>query len=114
MTTSSTVLLPGFYRYTYPTFVDKPQYICVHFLTPDSQQAFVSYPDDRARKAASLVSIDWFQSVTLCLLEGQPQLMSFLTKLFTKESANRCLKLGSDQWLPISPTNYDLSQQLAA
>ncbi|AKD54845.1 hypothetical protein SD10_07920 [Spirosoma radiotolerans] len=114
MITSPTAISPGFYQYTYPTFVDEPQYICVHFLTPDGQQAFVSYPHNQARKAASLISIDWFQSVMLCQLEGQPQLMTFLTKFFTQDSDKRCIKLGSGQWLPTDLTRYELSQQLMA
>ena len=114
MDTLCTAPQPGFYQYTYPTFVDTAQYICVHFLTPDGQQAFVSYPHDRARKAAQLVAISWFQSVTLCRLEGQPQLMSFLSMLFAKEVTNRCIKLGLGQWLPNDLTNYEFSQQFIA
>lgn len=114
MDTFSTAPLLGFYQYTYPTFVDTPQYICVHFLTPDSQQAFVSYPYNRARKAAQLIAISWFESVALCKLEGQPQLMPFLAMLFTEEVSNHCLELGSDQWLLNERTGYELSQELMA
>lgn len=110
----STTPLPGFYQYTYPTFVDTPQYICVHFLTPDGQQAFVSYPYNRARKAAQLIAISWFESVTLHKLAGQPQLMPFLAMLFTKEVNNGCLELRSDQWLLNDLTEHEFSQELVA
>ncbi|AUD07046.1 hypothetical protein [Spirosoma pollinicola] len=114
MDTRSTYPLPGFYQYTYPTFVATPQYICVHFLTPDSQQAFVSYPHNRTCKAAQLIAISWFESVTLCPLEGQPQLMSFLGMLFTEEATKNCIKLESNQWLPNDLAGYEFSQQRMA
>ncbi|WP_461117093.1 hypothetical protein [Spirosoma jeollabukense] len=78
MQLSATYLLPGMYQYTYPTFADTPQTICVHFLTPDRQQAFVSYPRHRNHKAAQLVDAGWFNSVKLVKMNGQPQLMHFL------------------------------------
>ncbi|SFD91896.1 hypothetical protein [Spirosoma endophyticum] len=74
----STHPLPGIYQYSYPTFVDTPQQICVHFITPDQQKAFVSYPRHPNRKAAQLIDISWFKSVDLVKLDGQPQLMHFL------------------------------------
>ena len=83
MITNSTYLVPGLYQYSYPTFVDTPQQICVHFLTPDRRSAFVSYPHHPNRKAAQLISLSWFQSVKLVKLEGQPQLMDFLEFLCT-------------------------------
>ena len=78
MTLSATNLQPGTYQYTYPTFVDRPQLICVHFLTPDHQQAFVSYPNNLNRKAAQLIDISWFNSVVLLKLDGHSRLMHFL------------------------------------
>jgi hypothetical protein len=75
MNTYSTCPTPGVYQYTYPTFVDTPQLICVHFVTPDQQQAFVSYPN---HQAAKLLSISWFNSVQMIKLDGKPQLMQFL------------------------------------
>lgn len=114
MDTLYTTPQPGFYQYTYPTFVDAAQYICVHFLTSDGQQAFVSYPHNRARKAAELVSISWFESVTLRQLEGQPQLMSLLGILFVKEVTDGRVKLESNQWLPNDLAGYEFSQQLMA
>lgn len=114
MNTLSTAPLPGFYQYTYPTFVDTPQYICVHFLTPDGQKVFVSYPYNRACKAAQLIAISWFESVVLCKLEGQPQLMPFLAMLLTKEATDHWLELGSHQWLLNELTGYKLSQDLTA
>ena len=91
---------PGFYQYTYPTFIDTPQHISVHFLTPDGQQAFVSYPHHRGHKAAQLIPISWFESVILFRLEGQPQLMDFLATLFTNWLDDRCFQFGSDHRLP--------------
>ena len=74
----STYPLPGLYRYTYPTFTDIPQHLCIHFLTSDRQHAFVSYPHHRTHKAAQLIDVNWFNSVELVKLDGQPQLMHFL------------------------------------
>ena len=78
MTLSSIYPQPGTYEYTYPTFVDAPQRICVHFLTPDRRQAFVSYPNARSRKAAQLIDISWFNSVDLVKLDNHSPLMHFL------------------------------------
>lgn len=114
MNKSFTRPLPGLYQYTYPTFVDTPQHICVHFLTPDSQQVFVSYPDHRSRKAARLIPVSWFESVVLVQLEGQPQLMNFLTELFTDWFDDRCLKLPADHRLLNDQNGHGFSQQLAA
>lgn len=79
----STYLALGVYQYTYPTFVDKPQLICVHFFTPDGQQAFVTYPGHPYPKAAQLVPIGWFESVTMVKLAGSSPLMHVLEVLFT-------------------------------
>ncbi|RZK65786.1 MAG: hypothetical protein EOO85_27795 [Pedobacter sp.] len=114
MDTSYITPQPGLYQYTYPTFVDTAQYICVHFWTPDGQQAFVSYPHNRARRAAELVSISWFESVTLCRLEGQPQLMSFLGMLFIEKFTDGRVQLKSNQWLPNNLAGYEFSQELMA
>ncbi|WP_143100694.1 hypothetical protein [Spirosoma endophyticum] len=80
------------YQYTYPTFTDAPQQICIHFLTPDQKEAFLSYPNHPKPKAAQLVDIRWFESVELVKLDGQPQLMHFLENIlpswFNKPSAN--------------------------
>ena len=78
MTLRSTYTLPGLYLYAYPTFVDAPQQICIHFFTPDRQKAFVSYPHHRNHKAAQLIDASWFNSVDLVKLDGHPQLMHFL------------------------------------
>jgi hypothetical protein len=75
--------LPGCYQYTYPTFVDTPQYICVHFFTSDGQKAFVSYPHHPNRKAAQLIPVSWFQSVVMVELDGEPRLMKFLDVILT-------------------------------
>ena len=93
--------LPGIYQYTYSTFVDRPQQICIHFLTPNQQQAFVSYPGQRNRKAAQLVDINWFKLVELVKLEGQPQLMHFLDVILP-------------QWLNDLPTKVIPLDSLAA
>ena len=114
MHTSSPPLLPGFYQYTYPTFVDTPQHICVHFLTLDGQQAFVSYPYHRGRKAAQLIPVSWFRSVVLSRQEGQPQLMDFLAMLFTGWFDDHCPKLQSAQWLVDEPNEYGLIQRFVA
>lgn len=99
MDTLSTCPQPGFYQYTYPTFVDTPQHICVHFLTPDGQQAFVSYPHHPSRKAAQLIPVRWFQSVSMLQLEGQHQLMDFISRLFTGWYDDRRFESRSDRWL---------------
>lgn len=70
MNINSTFPLPGIYKYSYPTFTDTPQQIYIHFLTPDSQSAFVSYPCHPNHKAAQLIPIRWFQSVNLIKLDG--------------------------------------------
>jgi hypothetical protein len=105
--------LVGFYQYTYPTFVDKPQYICVHFLTEDGQEAFVSYPNNRSRKAGRLIPVSWFQSVTLLQLDGKPRLMDFVEMLFTQR--DECyLQTEQKHWLANEPVEYELSQRLVA
>ncbi|MCK8491735.1 hypothetical protein M0L20_07715 [Spirosoma sp. RP8] len=78
MTQLSTPPSPGFYQYTYPTFVDSPQQLYVHFITPDGKNAFVSYPNHPNHKAAGVVALSWFKSVTLTRLEGQPPFMQFV------------------------------------
>lgn len=114
MPTRSTHLLPGFYQYTYPTFVDTPQHICVHFLTLDGQQAFVSYPYHPSRKAARLIPVSWFRSVVLLPLEGQPQLMDVLARLLTGWFDDCGFKRQSDPWLSTEPNEYGLIQRHAA
>ncbi|WP_420147152.1 hypothetical protein [Spirosoma sp.] len=57
--------LPGTYQYTYPTFIDTPQLITVHYLTPDQQKAFVSYPKHPNCKAPQFVPIEWFNGVIM-------------------------------------------------
>ncbi len=113
MNRTSTNPQPGFYQYTYPTFVDTPQHICVHFLTPDGGQAFVSYPYHRGRKVAQLIPVSWFQSVILLPLEGQPQLMKFLATLFTGWFDDRCFKLQSGHWPSNELNEYGFSQLIA-
>ena len=91
-------LRPGFYQYTYSTFVDRPQQICIHFLTPNQQQAFVSYPKNRKHKAAQLIDLSWFNSVDLVKLDGQPQLMYFLEVIlpqWLKEHSANVIPLNS-------------------
>ncbi|WP_420147765.1 hypothetical protein [Spirosoma sp.] len=58
-------LLPGTYQYTYPTFIDTPQLITIHYLTPDQQKAFVSFPKHPNFKAPQFVLVKWFKSVIL-------------------------------------------------
>lgn len=82
METNATCLSPGVYQYSYSTFVDVPQYISVHFLTPDHQLAFVSYPH-RHYKAAQLIPVSWFKSVELVAIDSQPQLLPFIEFLVT-------------------------------
>lgn len=89
MNKPSTIPAPGRYQYSYPTFTDAPQYIDIHFLTPDGQQAFVSYPQHPNRKIAQLIPVRWFDSVILCRLEGQIQLMAFLTTFLTGWSVQK-------------------------
>ncbi|ADB42983.1 hypothetical protein Slin_7040 (plasmid) [Spirosoma linguale DSM 74] len=103
--------LVGCYQYTYPTFVDTPQHICVHFVTEDGQQAFVSYPQHQSQQAARLIPLSWFESVSLVQLAGKPQLMDFVSLLFT-ESNNRHLQ--PNHWLINEPDEYEFSQLLVA
>ncbi|UFH54605.1 hypothetical protein [Spirosoma sp. KNUC1025] len=57
--------LPGTYIYSYPTFLDSPQRICIHGFTPDSTYAFVSYPNHPNRKPPQAIKVSWFKTVTL-------------------------------------------------
>lgn len=83
MNVSSTSPTPGRYRYVYPTFVDAPRFIDIHFITPDGKQAFVSYPNHPNHRAAQLIQVSWFGSVTMHRLEGQPTLMALIETLLT-------------------------------
>lgn len=112
METRFTSLAPGIYQFTYPTFSNTPQYICLHFLTPD-QQAFVSYPQHRSRRAAQLIPISWFDSVEIVALEGEPRLMAFIEWL-TKGLSARCLRLPPASLGPVEQDAYEFSQKLAA
>ncbi|SFD43813.1 hypothetical protein [Spirosoma endophyticum] len=67
----------GLYQYTYPTFVDIPQQLYIHFITPDQQKAFVSYPNHPNHKAAQFVTLEWFDSVCLIPLDAQPSIFHF-------------------------------------
>jgi hypothetical protein len=74
-----TAMLPtGLYQYTYPTFTDKPQWVYVHFLTPDQQLAFVTYPFHPYPKTAQFVPVSWFDTVCLAPLAGYSPLVDFL------------------------------------
>lgn len=114
METYATRSLLGIYQYTYPTFVDTPQYICVHFLTLDGQQAFVSYPRHPNRKAAQLIPVSWFKSVIMVKLEGQPSLMNFLEMVLTGWFRNESVKHSSEKKWPADRTEYEYSGVLAA
>lgn len=91
--------LPGLYRYSYPTFLDTPQQICIHFLTPDRQKAFVSYPHHRNHKAAQLIDVSWFNSVDMVKLDGHPQLMHFLKVILPVWFSNSGPKLVTEDLL---------------
>ena len=71
---------PGVYQYSYTTFTDVPKHLCIHFLTPDRQQAFVSYPH-RPYKTARLIPVNWFNSVETVQLKGKPRLLAFIAFL---------------------------------
>ena len=114
MITNSSYLVPGFYQYSYPTFVDTPQQICVHFLTPDKRNAFVSYPHHPNHKAAQLVPLSWFQSVKLVKLEGQPHLMDFLEFLCTGLFRYRCHEFQLDDSFADDYEGYGFTTKLAA
>ena len=83
MSLSSTSLAPGRYQYSYPTFVDNPQFIDIHFITSDGQQAFVSYPQHPNHRVPQLVSTGWFNSVIMHQLDGQVTLMALIETLLT-------------------------------
>jgi hypothetical protein len=68
----------GLYQYSYPTFIDKPQWLYVHALSPDQQKAFVSYPFYPYKKEAQVVPISWFETVTMVPVVGYSPLMHFL------------------------------------
>ncbi|RZK32488.1 MAG: hypothetical protein EOO61_16855 [Hymenobacter sp.] len=111
MSLSSTSLAPGRYQYSYPTFVDSPQFIDIHFITPDGQQAFVSYPQHPNRRAPQLVSTGWFNSVLMDQLEGQVALMTVIETLLTGWSmAGRGLRSSRRQ----EPTYYTRHYQRIA
>ena len=85
-TTRTDLALPGNYQYHYPTFVDSPQFITIHFLTPDQQRAFVSYPNHPNFKAPQIIPLEWFKSVILKSLDQtstkkQPQKVTSLSAL---------------------------------
>ncbi|GAB2547747.1 hypothetical protein [Spirosoma aerophilum] len=77
----TTISPASFYQYTYPTFTDKPQWVYVHFLTPDGQLAFVTFPFHPCAKAAQLVPLSWFDTVRLVPLVGYSPLMDFLNRI---------------------------------
>jgi len=111
MTIRSTYPAPGVYQYTYPTFVDTPQLICVHFLTPDRQQAFVSYSN---QKAAKLIPLSWFDSVQMVKREGQPQLMPFLEETLTGWLKKSFLQVEPNDSSVPEVAAYRASRQMAA
>ncbi|GAB2547782.1 hypothetical protein [Spirosoma aerophilum] len=71
----------GYFEYSYPTFDDKPQQIHVHFITPDQQRAFVTFPRHRFSKTAQFIPVSWFDTVNLVQLEGHSPLMHFLESM---------------------------------
>lgn len=75
----TTIPQPGLYLYTYPTFVAKAQWVYVHFITPDQQSAFVTYPHHPFQKAGQFVSVNWFETINMIHMEGNSSLMDFLT-----------------------------------
>jgi hypothetical protein len=76
--------LPGLYEYSYPTFVDRPQMLCIHFLTPDRLRVYVTYPNHPFPKAAQLLPVSWFASVRMVKLAAHPTLMHFLEQTLPK------------------------------
>ena len=114
MTFLSIYPLPGLYQYVYPTFADIPQQICIHFLTPDRQKAYVSYPHHRSHKAAQLIDVSWFDSVELVKLDGQPQLMHFLDVILPKWLNNSGPKLVTEDLLIDCIDEYTLRPLLYA
>lgn len=74
----TTIPQAGLYLFTYPTFAEKAQWIYVHFITPDQQHAFVTYPHHRYQKAGQLISVSWFDTVSMTAMAGHSPLMSFL------------------------------------
>lgn len=81
MILTSTYPQPGVYQYSYPTFVDKPQHICIHFITPDEQFAFVTYPNQKYLKLGQLIPLSWFDSVNMVKQTKESQLMRFLEEV---------------------------------
>lgn len=112
MQASSTSLTPGRYQYTYPSFVDRPQYITVHFLTPDGEQAFVSYPKHPNHKAAQLISVNWFASVALVRLVDQDLLMMLIETFLTGWSVER-RKIKSLPTLQLQPVSVSTERLVA-
>jgi hypothetical protein len=74
----TTIPQAGLYQFTYPTFTDKAQWVYVHFITPDQQHAFVTYPHHPFQKSAAFVSVSWFETITMIPMDGYSPLMSFL------------------------------------
>ncbi|SFE89472.1 hypothetical protein [Spirosoma endophyticum] len=114
MRLSSSYPLPGLYQYTYPTFADTPQTVCVHFLTPDQQHAFVSYPHHPNHKAAQLIDVSWFNSVKLVKLNGQPQLMHFLDVILPSLLESCLAKVMPLDPLTTRRLNYGVNELLVA
>lgn len=104
----------GFYQYSYPNFIDTPQQICIHFLTLDQQKAFVTYPNHPNRKAAQLVDINWFKSVDLVKLDGQPQLMYFLDVVLPKWFNNHLTKVIPLDSLAAERIQYGINELMVA
>ncbi|GAB4029142.1 hypothetical protein [Spirosoma jeollabukense] len=114
MSLTSTYPAPGVYQYSYPTFVDTPQLICVHFVTPDQQHAFVSFPKHPNHKAAQLVALSWFGSVWLVKQAGHPQLMPFLNVTLRGWHQKSCLIVDPLDVLSTGVEAYTTPGQLAA
>lgn len=93
MLTPTTFPQSGLFEYAYPTFDDKPQHIYVHFITPDQEQAFVTFPHHPFKKAAQLIPVSWFETVRMVQLEGQSPLLYFLECMLPRLVSSKKPKL---------------------
>lgn len=110
MTTPQT----GLFQFTYPTFADQAQWIYVHFITADEQNAFVTYPNHRFPKAAQLLDVRWFDTVDLVPMGGNSPLMYFLAVTLAELLAPIGLTIQANNGLFSHFENHDVQQLMAA
>jgi hypothetical protein len=110
----TTIPQPGLYLFTYPSFVAKAQWVYVHFITPDQQSAFVTYPHHPFRKAAQFVAVNWFETISMLPMEGYSPLMDFLADTLLGLVGSSDLTIRSMEALQGQFDTYNVDLLLAA